>query len=115
MAEYEFTDDENKTFTAISKNMLYSAIILVISGVVAFVLGLVEPSLFDVITGITVLAIGVSLYFPTDNFKRIVSTSGEDIKELMQAFSELDKGWMVVNIVTLVYCVTKILRIFIKF
>ena len=115
MSEHEFSETHNAIFTALNSNMLRATIILCLSGIIALMLGILDTGAFDIISGITVLCIGVSLYFPTDNFKNIVTTTGEDIKELLQAFSELDKGWLIVNIVTLIYALTKIVRVFHNF
>ena len=115
MSEYEFSDAENEVFTKLNKNMLLASLLLVLSGLVALILGITAGSVFDIISGITVITIGISLYFPTDNFRNIVSTTGEDIKELLTAFSELDKGWLIVNIISAIYLITKALRIFVDF
>jgi len=115
MSEYEFSEEENVVIGKLNKHMLLASIMLALSGLIAFILGLTDSSLFDVYSGITVFCIGLSLYFPIDNFKRIVTTTSQDIKELLTGFSELDRGWLLVNIITAIYMLMKVIRIFVDF
>ncbi len=101
--EYEFTEEENLVFTSLSRNMIILAIVIFTGGVATilqFALG--DLRVLLIIDGILYCIMALTFYFPTDNFKRIVTTEGKDIPELMTAFNELDKGWLIVNLVTLV-------------
>ncbi|OLS27359.1 MAG: hypothetical protein HeimC2_11960 [Candidatus Heimdallarchaeota archaeon LC_2] len=94
MSEYEFNEKENKQFVDFSLRLLILSATLGAAGFVSIILGLISPfSATDVITGIAFVAIGVSLFLPVQNFKNIISTKGNDMKELMKGFSILNQGF----------------------
>lgn len=90
---YEFTEQQNKTVTELSKYMKLVAIITIIVGIVDMIYSIMDAGAVDVVFSAFIIIIGLAFYFPTDNLDHIVETEGSDIQELMQAFSELDKGW----------------------
>ncbi len=99
MAEYEFTEEQNRIFTALSKWMLLLAIVVFLGGVATVVQWLLDPpAILLLANGLMYIVLAVTIYLPVDNIKRIVETEGSDIKELMIAFNELDKGWLLANI-----------------
>jgi len=111
--EYEFTEEENKIFARLLKHMLVTTIVLVLAGLTTLIVGITDNFYYyELIAGIATGAIGVSLYFPTDNFKNVINTTGHDIKELLTGFSDLNKGWLVVNIITFLYLLARISLIF---
>ena len=94
MSEYEFSDKENEQFVNFSFRLLILSATLGAAGLVSIILGIISPfSATDVITGIAFIAIGVSLFLPVQNFKNIISTKGNDMKELMNGFSVLNQGF----------------------
>jgi hypothetical protein len=112
MAEYEFSEQDNKTFQGLSRWMTTMATLIGIGGiatVVQFITG--EGSWIVLVQGIVYLVLAVTFYLPVDNFKKIVRTEGKDISELMTGFSDMDKGWLVVNFVTTVLVVLEILQL----
>ena len=107
MSEYEFKDAENKVINSLMKNIYISCVTLLIAGSLVLIVGALDNyNIVSMISGIAIASIGISLYFPTDNFKAIIKTQGKDIKELLIAFSDLKKGWLIVNIVTFVWLLT---------
>ncbi len=112
--EYEFTEEENKIFERLLKHMLITTIVLVLAGITTITVGVSDNFYYyELIAGIATGAIGVSLYFPTDNFKNVINTTGHDIKELLTGFSDLNKGWLIVNIITFLYLLARISIFFI--
>ena len=117
--EYEFSKEENKVFASLSTWMIILAIVIIIGGIatiVSFILDLPAFTFAQILTltsGIMYIIMGLTFYFPTDNFKRIVTTKGKDITELMTAFKELDRGWLIVNIVTLIVVILTFWEIFV--
>ena len=112
MAEYEFSQEDNKTFQGLSRWMTTMAALIGIGGiatVVQFMTG--EGGWIVLVQGIVFLVLAITFYLPVDNFKKIVSTEGKDITELMTGFSDMDKGWLVVNFVTAVLVVLEILQL----
>lgn len=105
MTEYEFTKEQNKTFRELARWMLILAFVVFLGGVATVIQWFLDLSTVLNLTSMLLLANGlmyivlaVTVYFPVDNLKRIVLTEGSDIKELMVAFSELDKGLLIANI-----------------
>ncbi len=117
--EYEFSKEENKVFASLSTWMIILAIVIIIGGIAtiaSFILDLPAfgfAQILTLVSGIMYCIMGLTFYFPTDNFKRIVTTKGKDITELMTAFREVDRGWLIVNIVTLVVVILTFLAIFV--
>ncbi len=94
VSEYEFNKKENELFVNFSLRLLILSATLSVAGLVSIILGLISPfSATDVITGIAFIAIGVSLFLPVQSFKNIISTKGNDMKELMKGFSILSQGF----------------------
>ena len=97
--EYEFTEEENKSIKS-----LYTSIIL-ISGIFTLFSIILFFSSFEKSDGlmfsraITFLLFGIVLFFPTDNFNKIITTKGNDIQELMIGTKELANGLFWLNIV----------------
>ncbi|MFX0093918.1 MAG: hypothetical protein ACFFBD_19420 [Candidatus Hodarchaeota archaeon] len=110
MAEYEFTKEENMVFSALYKRMLIMAIVIFTGGTAAVVQLLFGPlEILLLAEGILYFIMAITFYLPVDNLRNIVSTEGSDISELMQALKEMDKGWLIVNAVTLVIVGVRIL------
>ncbi len=75
------------------------SIVVFLGGVATVIQWLLEPSkILLLANGLMYIVLAVTIYLPVDNLKRIVQTEGSDIKELMVAFNELDKGWLIANI-----------------
>ncbi|MFX0101002.1 MAG: hypothetical protein ACFFCS_15610 [Candidatus Hodarchaeota archaeon] len=99
MTEYEFSEEYNKIFSKLSQRMLMLGIVIAAGGVATMVNFMLDVSkILALIDGILYVLMAISFILPIDNFKKIVKTKGSDIKELMQAMKELDKGWLIVNI-----------------
>ena len=49
---------------------------------------------------LAVITMGFVFYLPTRYFKNIAITGGDDISDMMLAFTKLDRGWLMVNIAT---------------
>ena len=106
---YEFTDDQNKIVSKLALYMKLTAILTVILGIIDVLYNALEQTWFGIFLSVSVIALGIVFYFPTDNLQRIVTTQGSDIEELMQAFSDLNKGWTVLIIILLITAVISIL------
>lgn len=120
--EYEFSKAENEVFSSLSRWMIILALVIIgggIATIISFVADFIFSPIFTLAYGLTIISgimyciMGLTFYFPTDNFKRIVTTKGKDITELMTAFREVDRGWLIVNIVTLIVVILMFISIFI--
>jgi hypothetical protein len=96
MQEHEFSAEHNALFRALARNLLIVGVLITVGGIATIVQSLLGGfRLWVLIHGIVYCVMGVVFILPADNVRRIATTEGNDIKELMTAFSELDKGWLV--------------------
>lgn len=109
MTSYEFNEDENSEILKLAKYMKITSFLTIIFGSLAIVFSIISFDLIAILYfGFFIIA-GISFYFPTDNFKRIATTEGSDIEELIIGFKELSKFWTVVVILAVVLLVFEIL------
>ncbi|MHA2253115.1 MAG: hypothetical protein ACXAD7_22320 [Candidatus Kariarchaeaceae archaeon] len=101
METYEFTEDQNTVIKAMSNRIVLLSIVVLVGGI-SIVMGtlLEELSFWLYATGMLYIFLALVLYLPSDNFKKIVTTEGTDIKELGRAFREFGNGMILVNIFT---------------
>lgn len=112
MAEYEFSQQDNEVFESLSRWTTNMSALIGIGGIatlVQFIAG--NGGWIVMVQGIMYLVFAITAYLPVDNFKKIISSEGKDITELMTAFTEMDKGWLVTNIVTSLLVILKILQL----
>ncbi|MFW9998028.1 MAG: hypothetical protein ACFFD4_38655 [Candidatus Odinarchaeota archaeon] len=105
MSGYEFTKEQDAVINSLNKRMLLSALVIFIGGVATLVEFMVDLRILLLVNGVLYCVMAVTFILPTDNLRKIVKTEGSDIKELMQAMNELGKGWLIVNIITLLSCI----------
>ena len=111
---YEFNEKENSDFNQLNQKMMILSVLIALGGIANIILFFVTDGSWAIMTsGILYLTMAVTFFLPLDNFKKIIHTEGNDIKELMVAFKELDKGWLIVNIVTALVVIVLIIEIFV--
>lgn len=94
MSAYEFNDKENQMFTAFSQRLQMFSFSLIGAGILFVILSVIPDfSWSDLVAGLIMIAIGVALFLPVQNFKNIVQSEGNDIKELVEGFDVLGKGF----------------------
>lgn len=102
MVKYEFTEEQNQTIDLLSKRMVLVSVLFLFIGIMSVIQAIIiGGGVYFVIYGITMIIFGVSFYLPTDNFKNIVKTEGRDIKELMDAFREINTSWTIIILIIL--------------
>ena len=105
MTSYEFNEEENRKILKLAMYMEITSIIVVIFGVLALIFSLINVDISSSLYfGFFIIA-GISFYLPTDNFRKIAKTEGNDIKELIQGFKELFNFWNVVIVILAVLLV----------
>ena len=97
--EYEFTDDENKSFKSLYTSMIIVSGVFTIFSIILFLSSFQKNDNLMFSRAITFLLFGIILFFPTDNFLKITTTRGNDIGELMTGTKELAQGLKFMNIV----------------
>ncbi len=119
LSEYEFSSSQNELIGDLAKKMSFVAILSIVAGVITLISAIViliaaftEPQRFPeainaLIQGIFFLLIGTWTKNAGSAFKRIVTTAGTDIENLMGALGELRKLY------TLQYWLVILLLVFI--
>jgi hypothetical protein len=93
--EYEFEEEHNQVFIELANAMRLVAIALIFVGIATMVIGIMDTfDILDILDGITWILMGVIFYLPINNFLKITKEEGSDIRELITAFTLLDKGWL---------------------
>lgn len=115
---YEFSEQENKSFSGLYNRLNYFTILTVISGIfVAIDAYIVLAYLNSNIGALQVLGIGlfyvvlgVILRRPLDNIKNIITTKDKDISELMIVIDDFKQAFMVATVAGVVYLLILIWR-----
>ncbi len=97
--EYEFTEDENHSFKSLYASMIFVSGVFTIFSVILFFSAFQKSDNLVFSRAITFLLFGIILFFPTDNFMKIITTKGNDIEELMTGTKELATGLFLMNLV----------------
>lgn len=106
MAEYEFSAEENRHVDQVRRKLQHVAILFLVLGA----LQLIESFLLSDATGrwislgsaFLLLALGWLFWRPLDNFRRIVSTQGHDIREVVTAIKDLRAAYLGAEIILVV-------------
>ncbi|MEQ1802647.1 MAG: hypothetical protein ABL989_12045 [Gammaproteobacteria bacterium] len=102
MAEYEFGDVENQQVRELRGNLLQVSWLFVILGVIqlATAFTVADPSArwIALASGILLLALGWMFMRPLDNFQRILTTTGQDVRQVIIAMKDLSTAYLVAEI-----------------
>jgi len=93
MAFYEFTDDENTVFQALSLRMNIAGVLMVVFGIGIIVFGAIQypwsvTLALIAINGFILGGIGFLTFQSSKRFKKIIETQGHDIMYLMEAMED---------------------------
>ena len=111
MSTYEFSPEDSKTLSSLARWLILTGILIFAGGIGSFVQYLVAQYIFALIEGFIFCVMGVVFLLPAVNLRRIATTSGRDIPELMQAFAKLSTGWLVLNLATALLAVVRIISL----
>ena len=100
---YEFSGEQNAVFRSLHRGLNYFALANIALGIstlaLAYILAFEEDEVFAAVLvsalGILYCALGVVWRRPLDNLRRIVTTRGQDIDELMVVTDDLKWAFMV--------------------
>lgn len=103
MSAYEFSKAHNKIILKVGQRLQYVGILFALICVANFIDSFARASSQGFAIEVIPFFINAALsgvaafifYRPSDNFKRIVTTTGSDIPELMTALSELRQGFII--------------------
>lgn len=107
--EYEFSLEENRHISQLRRKLEHISILFLLLGV----LQLIESFMLPDPTGrwislgaaILILSLGWLFMRPVDNFRRIVSTQGQDIRELVTAIKDLRTAYLGAEIIMIAFSV----------
>lgn len=106
MAEYEFTAEENQRIEQLRQKIQHIAVLFLALGVLQLVQSfmLVEPTARWISLGgaVLLLALGWLFFRPLDNFRRIVTTEGQDIREVVTAIRDLRTAYLGAEIILII-------------
>lgn len=115
MQGYEFSGSQNELIADLAKKMNFVGILLMVIGILSLISSIIalfaafSQGAFDfssLVQGVLLLLVGLWTRNAAQSFKRVVSTTGADIENIMGALAELRKlytlqYWIV--IITLVF------------
>lgn len=109
MAQYEFTPEQNKVIGHVALRCIVNAVLLALLGLVGLVgaiMSLGDAALFlsivGMLYGIVFITMGIMFFRPADNFRRVTTTEGNDIAEVITGLKELRGGFRLVSILIIV-------------
>lgn len=106
MAEYEFTAEENRHIDQVRRKLQQIAVFFLVLGALQLIESflLTDPAgrWISVGSAILLLALGWLFWRPLDNFRRIISTEGQDIREVVTAIKDLRAAYLGAEIILVV-------------
>lgn len=92
---YEFTEEQNAKLISLTYRMTILSYLLGVMGIFVFISFFLNNGGYEILLkGLLLVLFAITLRIPTDNFRRIVNTKGNDMKELIIGFKEI-KTWSV--------------------
>jgi hypothetical protein len=115
MAEYEFTAEENRHINQVRRKLLHIAVLVLVLGALQLIASflLTDPADRWISLGIAILllALGWLFFRPLDNFRRVVSTQGHDIREIVTAIKDLRAAYLGAEIILVVLAAAIIVEV----
>jgi hypothetical protein len=106
MAEYEFTAEENRVVDQVSRKLKHIAILFLALGALqladAFMLTDPTGRWTSMGAALLLLLLGWLFWRPLDNFRRIITTEGSDIREVITALKDLRLAYLGAEIILIV-------------
>ena len=103
MLGYEFSDADNLRFSKLRRNLLHISCLFIILGVLqvaaAFMVSDVTARWIALAAGILLLTLGWLFMRPLDNFRRIVATKGQDIRQVIIAMKDLRAAYLAAEVI----------------
>jgi hypothetical protein len=107
MAEYEFTTEENRCIDSLRRKLLHIGILFLVLGVLqlvqSFLLADELGRWISLAAALLLLGLGWLFMRPIDNFRRILTTEGRDIREIVVAVKDLRAAFLGAEVILLVF------------
>lgn len=108
MAEYEFDANQEKVIKNVATRFIVIAVLLALGGIMGVLTELIllvnqqkEFAILLMAQASLQIIMGIFFFRPSDNFRRIVSTEGRDISELMIGLNDLTMGIKIIVLLVL--------------
>jgi hypothetical protein len=115
MAEYEFTDEENRHIDSLGRRLQHIAVLFLVLGVLQLVQSflLTDTAARWISLGASLLILGLGWLFirPLDNLRRITTTEGQDIGEVVVAIKDLRAAYLGAEIIMLMFAAGIIIEV----
>jgi uncharacterized membrane-anchored protein len=110
MAEYEFSESENKQFLVFLQTMLLLSITLLVVGIVALIQGVIPDATWgDIILGLIFITMAIVIFIPIQYFLDIIISEGTDITSFMKGFTYLSHAMTVLMVTMAILWLTIII------
>jgi hypothetical protein len=107
MAEYEFTAQENRCIDSLRRKLLHISVLFLVLGVLqlvqSFLLADALGRWISLAAALLLLGLGWLFMRPLDNFHRIVTTEGRDIREIVVAVKDLRVAFLGAEVILLLF------------
>jgi hypothetical protein len=107
MAQYEFTAEENRTIDQVRRKLQHIALLFLVLGVLqltgSFLLTDPTGRWINLGSALLLLALAWLFWRPLDNFRRIITTEGQDIREVITAIKDLRAAYFAAEIILIVF------------
>lgn len=107
MAEYEFTEEENRHIDSLRRKLQQVSILFLVLGslqlVQSFLLTDDTQRWFSLGAALLILGLGWLFMRPLDNLRRITTTTGQDIREIVIAIQDLRAAYLGAEIIMLAF------------
>jgi hypothetical protein len=103
MADFEFGDAENLQISELRRNLFQVSWLFIILGVLqlaaAFMVADPTARWITLAAGLLLLTLGWLFMRPLDNFRRILSTKGQDVRQVIIAMKDLRAAYLVAEVI----------------
>ena len=107
MAQYEFTAEENRHIDQLRRKLQHISMLFLLLGVLQLVESFMLPDptgqWISLAAAVLILVLGWLFMRPVDNFRRVVSTEGQDIREVVTAIKDLRAAYLGAEIILIVF------------
>jgi len=115
MAEYEFTEEENRHIDSLRRRLQHIAVLFLLLGVLqlvqSFLLADATGRWISLAASFLILGLGWLFMRPLDNLGRIITTEGQDIREVVIAIKDLRVAYLGAEIIMLIFAAGIIIEV----
>lgn len=107
MAQYEFTAEENRHIDQLRRKLQHISMLFLLLGVLQLIESFMLPDpagrWISLAAAVLILGLGWLFMRPVDNFRRVVSTAGQDIREVVTAIKDLRAAYLGAEIILIAF------------